>query len=330
MPIKDKTIERNYLSQMKNLVSEYELVKSKKHPRFRFVTDFYKASGIKRQNFIKYYNRFKINQSESSLLPQKRGRKFGNMQYQKHVRDKIAELRAQGFGRYEILDLMLPSYGDLTPSASTIYNILKEKGLNKLDPRMIQTKKQIIKDKAGELGHMDCHRLAKGIISGTKPGDMNHELFLLSLVDDYSRMAFCIVIDDLTSLTVSMATLKLLSVFHQVYHFQFQEILTDNGSEFGRRDTKPENKRNHPFERILQEKNITHRYTKPYRPQTNGKVERYWRTIEDDLLRDEVFDSRNHLEEQLLNYITYYNHMRRHQGIKNITPYEQLMKLSVK
>jgi transposase InsO family protein len=34
----------------------------------------------------------------------------------------------------------------------------------------------------------------------------------------------------------------------------------------------------------------------PYRPQTNGKVERFWRTIEDDLLRGTYFESKEHLE----------------------------------
>jgi len=44
MPLKDKTVERNYLSMMKELVYEYELTKAGKHSRFRFVTDFYKVN----------------------------------------------------------------------------------------------------------------------------------------------------------------------------------------------------------------------------------------------------------------------------------------------
>ncbi len=323
MPIKDKTIERNYLSHMKQLVIEYEQVKSKIHPRFRFVTDFYKAKGLKRQNFIKYYNRFKLNQSFSSLLPKKRGRKFGQMKYHPFIRNKIAELRNQGFGRYEIFDLMLPKYGRLTPSASTIYNVLKEKGLNKSDPRMISCKRRIIKEKAGDLAHMDCHRLAKGILEGE-----DTPYFLLSVVDDFSRISYAVVIEDLTALTVSMNSLKLFSLFYQVYGIEFKEVLTDNGSEFGRKETKQETKRNHPFERLLMEKNIVHRYTRPYRPQTNGKVERFWRSIEDELLREEVFKDKATLEEDLLSYLTYFNHLRRHQGIGNITPYEKLNSVS--
>jgi transposase InsO family protein len=320
MPVKDKTVERNYLSMMKKLVIEYELIKTKKHPRFRFVSDFYKANKLKRQNFIKYYNRYKYGNQENSLLPKKRGRKFGSMKYHPVIQNKIAELRKQGFGRYEILDLMLPKYGKYTPSATTIYNILKSKGLNRLDPKMIQTtKRKIIKEKVGELGHIDCHRLTRGIINHS-----NTQLYLLSLTDDYSRLALSIVIEDLKAITVSINTLKLLSIFYQAYGFKFQEILSDNGSEFGRKDTSQERKKDHPFERLLIENSITHRYTRPYRPQTNGKVERYWRAIEDELLREQVYGSREELDQEVFEYVIYYNHLRRHQGIENITPYEKL------
>ena len=41
-------------------------------------------------------------------------------------------------------------------------------------------------------------------------------------------------------------------------------------------------KDSHPFERLLLEMNIKHRYTRPYRPQTNGKVERFWKTLKED------------------------------------------------
>ena len=48
----------------------------------------------------------------------------------------------------------------------------------------------------------------------------------------------------------------------------------------------------HPMERMLLELGITHRYTRPYRPQTNGKVERFWRTLNEDLLEGTTFESR--------------------------------------
>ncbi len=322
MRLNDKTLQSNYLRRIKQLINEYELIKQKKHTRFVFVEEFYRHHKITKQNFIKYYNRFKLgNMNENELLPQKRGRKFGTLKTIPFIREKILELRNQGFGRYEIFDFILPKYGKYTPSPSTIYNILKSKGLSKLDPRMIQTsKRKIIKNSAGELGHMDCHRLAKGIIESN-----NDNLFLLTLTDDYTRLAFSIVIENLTSITVALNTQKLLAVFNKCYDINFYSIMTDNGSEFGSKATKQETKDKHPFESILKDLNIKHIYTRPYKPQTNGKVERYWRSIEDELLRDQIYKDKDNLLEEIFEYCIYYNHVRRHQGINNITPYTKLI-----
>jgi len=112
--------------------------------------------------------------------------------------------------------------------------------------------------------------------------------------------------------------LKCFNILHDEYQITFTEVLTDNGPEFGPRNSQQ--KQGHPVERLLQELTITHRYTRPYRPQTNGKVERFWRTLEDDLLRDTHFDSEEELREELLQYLYYYNHLRPHQGINNQEP----------
>ena len=65
-------------------------------------------------------------------------------------------------------------------------------------------------------------------------------------------------------------------------------MITYNGAEFGSR-AQANNKASHPFERMLSELGIKHRYTRPYRPQTNRKVERLWRTLQADLIEDMVF-----------------------------------------
>ena len=93
-----------------------------------------------------------------------------------------------------------------------------------------------------------------------------------------------------------------------------------NGREFaanrtGSESTKLYNLQNHPFERLLLEMKIKHRYTKPYRPQTNGKVERFWRTIEEDLIMGADYDSIEELKKELENYLLYYNYERPHQGL---------------
>jgi transposase InsO family protein len=81
---------------------------------------------------------------------------------------------------------------------------------------------------------------------------------------------------------------------------------------------------NHPFERLLIEMGVKHRYIQPYRPQTNGKVERFWRTMEEDLIIDTDFDSIEELKEELLQYMYYYNHERPHQALNGKKPVELL------
>ncbi|SFT12521.1 integrase core domain-containing protein, partial [Mucilaginibacter polytrichastri] len=96
--------------------------------------------------------------------------------------------------------------------------------------------------------------------------------------------------------------------------------IADNGPEFG--PAGSQNKNKHPFERMLMETGIKRRYMKPYRPQTNGKVERFWRTLKEDLIEETDFDTLQELEDELLKYLVYYNWERPHQGINGKKPIE--------
>jgi transposase InsO family protein len=71
---------------------------------------------------------------------------------------------------------------------------------------------------------------------------------------------------------------------------------------------------------MLKEMEIKHRYTMPYRPQTNGKVERFWRTINEDLIEGTSFASLDEFKQELLQYLLYYNKMRPHQALDGKTP----------
>ena len=72
----DKTLYRNYVRKWKFLIQEYELVKQKRHPKFRFVADFYRFHQTHRQTFFKYYHRFRQSGAEHALVPQPRGPKW--------------------------------------------------------------------------------------------------------------------------------------------------------------------------------------------------------------------------------------------------------------
>ncbi|SFJ57829.1 Integrase core domain-containing protein, partial [Bradyrhizobium sp. cf659] len=76
----------------------------------------------------------------------------------------------------------------------------------------------------------------------------------------------------------------------------------------------------HPFEAMLLELGIKHRYTRPYRPQTNGKVERFWRTLDEDVIEGATFDHLDHFAKELFEYLLYYNNHRPHQALAGQTP----------
>jgi len=178
---------------------------------------------------------------------------------------------------------------------------------------MQASKRKIIKTKAGELGHIDNHYLPKGIIQND-----NNRYYLFGIIDSCSRVAWVELVDDLKSLTAMFAALRSFNILSEHYNIKFKEVLTDNGPEFGKKSSR--NKANHPFERLLDELEIKHRYIRPYRPQTNGKIERFWRTIEDDLLRETYFESKEQLKEEILQYLYYYNEERPHQSLDGIAP----------
>lgn len=309
----DKTIWRNYIEKYRFLMCEYEQVKRKEHPSYKFVKDFYKAHDTCGKSFLKYYNRYKQSGEDTALLPQKRGPKYKTRRPIQFIENKVIELRAKGNSRQEIVSILKPTLHKFTPSASGVYNICKRYGMNRLSTKMRQNKRKIIKERMGQLGHIDCHHLSKSIIRG-----QSRKLYLVCIIDDYSRLAWAEIVTDITSLTVMFAALKCLNMLYDQYQLKFEEILSDNGPEFGPKDSKQ--KQGHPFERMLIELGIKHRYTKPYRPQTNGKVERFWRTLQEDLIRETDFDNIEELKDELMQYLVYYNHSRPHQGIDGKTP----------
>ena len=69
-------------------------------------------------------------------------------------------------------------------------------------------------------------------------------------------------------------------------------------------------------------------YTRPYRPQTNGKVEAFWKIIKNEFFYPNSFDSVKDLIYNLGNFLFEYNHLRRHGGLKYMTPYEKLEKVT--
>jgi transposase InsO family protein len=312
----DKTIDRNYLQRYQFLIESYEKIKRKAHPDYKRVGEFYKAHGTCRQTFLKYYGRYRNSgRNPELLMPGKRGPVYKTRRTIGAIEEEVLKIRERGCNRYEIHHILKESLEEKAPSASCIYKILRRHGKNRLSKPMKEEKRRIIKEKAGELGHIDSHYLSKDMIAGSIK-----RYYLVCVLDSCTRVAWAEIVEDIKAITVMFATLRCFNHIQQDYRIQFEEVMTDNGSEFG--PSHSQRKDEHPFERMLIEMGIKHRYIKPYRPQTNGKVERFWRSLNEDLINGTYFDSLEHFKHELLGYIVYYNKHRPHQGLNGLTPHD--------
>ena len=314
----DKTLERNYKAKWKHLIEEYERIKRREHTRYRFVGEFFKGHGISRQLFNKIYRRYCGSGIDEDLLPRKRGPKWCSRRSDITIEESVIEERKKGLNKYEICDILTKQYGSRIISPSGVYNISKRAGMNVLRERDKEEKRKIIKSRPGELGHIDCHYISRDLI-----GEGKKQYYLVCVVDSYSRIAWAEVVEDIKSLTVMFAVMRLFNLIKANYQIKFEQVLTDNGAEFA----SPRNLLHHPFERMLQEVGVKHNYTKPYRPQTNGKVERFWRTIKDDLLESGGFESVDQLKDELFKYMIYYNEIRPHQALNGKSPLQYLSQI---
>lgn len=307
----DKTIERNYIQKWRFLIAEYEAVKNGLSPTFKRVGEFYRHHGTCSQTFRKYYNRYLAEGGEAALLPQRRGPKWKERREPTAIEAAVLDERRRGQNRYEIY-AVLREKGLEPPSPSTIYRITRRHGMNRLTTPMREEKRRLIKTKVGEMGHVDLHQISRDVFLHTPA----RPVYLISIVDSCSRLAWAEIVSSKKALPVMFKTLKMINTLHARYGVTFAEILTDNGAEFCGR-TKPDE---HPFEAMLIELGSKHRYTRPYRPQTNGKVERFWRTLDGDVIEGATFNDENHLAREILEYMLYYNELRPHQALGGKTP----------
>ena len=316
-------ISRTLARRMISCINEYRLIKEKKSKVFKTVKEFCKYHNFSHQNFMKILHRYEQNPSIESLIPQKRGPKYQTRRVDLSIERLIIVLRKKGNNRYEIKEILKRKNIPIAPSYTTIYNICKKYGLNKLKKENKQEKrkeiKRIMKTKAGELVHIDCHQLSKGITIA----EPNQTYYILGVLDDYSRVCWLELMEDKKGLTVMFSVLKAFNMLKHNYDIEIDNVMTDNGAEFGS-GKNSKNKLNNPFERLLIEMDMKHIYTKPYRPQTNGKIERFWKTLKEDFIEDSLFNDKEDLKKELLAYIAYYNEYRAHSSLNGKTPKEML------
>lgn len=313
-----KSIKSALTSKWLLVVQEYELVKQKKSKNFKKVEEICQAFKVHRKDIRKYYERWiKSGKNIEALLPQKRGPKPGMLKILSKEEERVIiaihrRLQANEFEIYHLIKDNL--HFKVHPSVSTIYRTFKRYPLNK---KRIAKIKRYEKKYPGEQAHSDTFVLTKTLFIDRK------QRYLFGLLDDCTRLCYTEVISDIKSATVTKAFFRGYKWF-ALHGINIKEVLTDNGSEFTAY-TSRHNKDGHFFETMLKIVDIRHRYTKPYRPQTNGKIERFWKILNNECIR---LQTKSQTEKEFIaelnGYMYRYNYQRRHSALKYQTPLDKL------
>lgn len=200
---------------------------------------------------------------------------------------------------------------ELGVSSSTVYSALKRNSLNRLYPKVKKEVKRYEKSYPGELLHIDIKHIASVSSKGYK--------YQFSAVDDYSRQSFAKVYDKKTAKYAAFFLEEALSYFK----FPVKAVMTDNELCFSMALAYNKGALTQ-FGKLLRQKGIAHKLIKPRRPETNGKVERFHRTIDEEAYKIKKFRSDEHREKELASYLKKYNGSRRHLGIGGLTPNQRV------
>jgi transposase InsO family protein len=301
------------------ILEEYEKTIGKVPYRpFKFVKDLCSAHHISKKELRRYYRKWiEGGRSDEALLPNKRGPRPGSRRTPKEIERNIVKIyRRFGSNRYELVLLFKPYYLDKTPSPATMDRIKARYPLNKSAKKII---KRYEKKSPGELAHIDMTKIPKDIRCSFKL----KELYAAALCDDCTRITYTEILKDKKASTLTYFLARSLSWFKQIYNFEFEALMSDNGTEF-----KGSLEREHPFEIMCQQLGIKHIYTKPYHPQTNGKIEAFWRILKREFFYPNSFSSEEDLILNLGNFLFEYNHLRRHGGLNYETPFDKLQRVT--
>lgn len=321
----DTVIRKAFLKNWIIILQEYERVKRKESKLFKNCCALYAFYGTSAKQVNKYYSRWlNSNKDTTALLPRKRGTKHPWNQISANIEKDIVSYRKQGYDRYEIVNLLRPKYQVKTPSPATIYRVTRRHGLSKLYHQEKEAKIRYCMQNPGELGHLDIYYVPKTCFLPSPELKIAPQFFLLGLLDDHSRIVWLEVLESFKAVPTMFAALRLFNWFLANLKLKFKAVLTDWGGEFTA--INPQGRDHHIFEIALKELGIQHKYCRPNHPQTNGKIERFWKTLEQEFILPNQFFSKKDFQEKLYSYLDYYNTRRIHQGIDQQTPYQRFSK----
>lgn len=173
----------------------------------------------------------------------------------------------------------------------------------------------------GQLVHVDVKKLGRiGRIGHRMTGDRRHRVrgigweYVHVCVDDCSRLAYAEVLPDERGVTMAAFMRRALAWF-RVRGVLIQRVLSDNGSGYLSR----------VFAAACRRLRLVHRRTRPYTPRTNGKAERFIRTVQHEWAYARPFHSSAERTAMLAHWLHYYNEHRGHTALNGRPPISRLV-----
>jgi len=209
----------------------------------------------------------------------------------------------------------------LAVSKATVSRVLSRAGLGKLsDLDPVEPVQRYEHEHPGDLIHIDTKKLGRIVTTGHRAtGDRRDRNrgagweVLFVAIDDHARIAFTELYPDETQENAN----RFLANAHTYYSslgMRPKALLTDNGSAF----------RSKSFKATCSELKLKHRFTRPYRPQTNGKAERFIQSALREWAYGFVYNNSLERSNMLKEWNHHYNWHRPHQGIAGAAPMSRL------
>ena len=276
------------------------------------VTRAAQAGGISRQSGSKWWRRFRL-EGRPGLVDRSSA---VHHQVRCHPAETVARLCARRLERRVGPHVLAWETG---LARSTVYAILRRQRLNRLDrleplPPVVRYERE----RPGELLHLDTKRLGRIGPGGGhrvlgRSAQHHHDGIgrncVHVAVDDHSRLAYVEELADESPAT-TVAFLCRARVFYAAHGISIERVLTDNGTAY----------RSKVFAAALAELGIGHRWTRPYRPQTNGKAERFIRTMLAEWAYARPFHDTSQRIADLPLWLDFYNYRRPHWSLSGQPP----------
>jgi len=239
--------------------------------------------------------------------------------------EAIAALRRLRFTGPEIAEI-------LAMPLSTVSGILTRIGMGRLGRLGLEPAERYERAWPGELVHVDVKKLGRIVVpghrvtgnrrdgrrrttytpDGRRIGDAGWE-FVHIAIDDCTRLAYVEVLTDEKALT-AVGFLRRATAFFARYGITVERLITDNGSPY----------RSTVHAIACRALGIRHLRTRPYRPQTNGKAERFIRTLLGGWAYGALYRNSSERAAALDGWLDYYNHRRRHAALGHKPPIARL------